>query len=65
MRGWLASVVMLGLISFVACCCAFFLGEILALGAAELECAAELESLLFMWLQRVRGEGTHATVLGV
>lgn len=38
--------------------------EVLAPGAAELECAADLESLLFMWVRRVRGEGTQATVLG-
>lgn len=41
-----------------------FAGEVLALGAAELECAADLESLLFMWVRRVKGEGTQATVLG-
>lgn len=32
-----------------------------ALGAAGLECAGELESLLFMGVLRVRGEGTQAT----
>ncbi len=42
-----------------------FCGEILALGAAELKCAAELESLLFMWVRCVRGAGTHANVLRV
>lgn len=32
-----------------------------ALGAAGLECAEELWSLLFMGAVRVRGEGTQAT----
>lgn len=36
---------MLGLISFSACCCAFSL-ETLGFGAAELECAGELEEPL-------------------
>lgn len=34
--------------------------EILVLGAAGLECAEEMESLLFMGALRVRGEGTQA-----
>lgn len=35
--------------------------EILALGAAGLECGGEMESLLFMRALRVKGEGTQAT----
>lgn len=58
-RGWSASVVMLGLISFCCLLQCFFLGEMLALGAAELKCAAELESLLFMRVRaRQRGGDT-------
>lgn len=37
-----------------------FAWEILALGAAGLECAEETENLLFMRALRVRGEGTQA-----
>lgn len=62
-RGWLASVVKLGLILFAFSCCAFW-REILASWAAELKCAAELASFLFMWSRSVRGEGTQAIAAG-
>lgn len=58
-RGWPASVVALGLISFrfVALVLVLVKRERRRFGAAGLECAEETESLLFMRALRVRGGG--------
>lgn len=59
-RGWLASVVMLGLISFAVV--VLFLCEILALGATELECGAEPEEPpIYVGPARQRGGNTSHT----
>lgn len=64
-RGWFASVVMLGLISFAVCCCAFLRGDTCSCSGWAEVCRRAGEPPIYVGPARQRGGNTSHCVGGV